>query len=47
MAVVCRHCGSPDTQAQLNTYQCLSCGRQMTAEYVNEQANKATQAAEE
>jgi translation initiation factor 2 beta subunit (eIF-2beta)/eIF-5 len=46
IAVICRFCNSPDTQAQLNTYQCLSCGRLMTMEYANEQANRALEDAE-
>lgn len=27
MAVKCKHCRSTDVQAQLNTWQCLRCGK--------------------
>lgn len=43
MAVICPHCKSPDMQAQLNTFQCLSCGRSITMEQANEQYQQSIQ----
>ena len=37
MAVICPHCSSSDMQAQLNTYQCLNCGRLTSMQKVNEE----------
>jgi translation initiation factor 2 beta subunit (eIF-2beta)/eIF-5 len=37
MAVFCKFCNSPDMQAQLNTYQCLACGRQTPVSEVADQ----------
>lgn len=47
MAVICKWCKSADTQAQLNTYQCLNCGRLMTMEEGNRQNQAAVEDAEE
>lgn len=43
MAVVCPTCKSSDMQAQLNTYQCLHCGRITSMETINQQTQEAVQ----
>ncbi len=46
MAVTCPNCKSPDMQAQLNTFQCLSCGRIVSMQKVNETQQAAVAGAE-